>query len=645
MKKTVLLTTLLTFCSVIFAGLTIDPGDIQWSETDGHYYEYTLTYADMASGSLKFQKDTEFASNVEVQDPISGNRYVQAAAGTNIAQFGYEFDFSNVQIAWGIHVHDVVITSVELRDKFTLSNNTFHSEATSAASKYSFNGSTFTTFTTAATPYSGSQTFYGNDTIEASGRPDSFYYSCRFVNSKGDANGFDQHLNQWNPQGTLSKDGFKVKIYLDLRAPAGTYDGGDGSASNPYQIATAAQLDAMGNYSSDWDNSFELTADIDMTGWDYNLALISANEIEGQSYTGTKFSGSFDGNGHTVSNLKISAEGDYAFVGLFGYIDETGTIENLKLDNVHIKGLLYCGGICGINKGDINNCRVAGTVEAQEDAGLFSGYNHTEGSITNSHSIGYCISSLDFAGGFTSYNYGTITGCSSGGYVTANRFSGGFVTVNEGTIENCFTTANVHANEHAGGFLVENDGIINNCYSRGIVSVLNDSLIAGFTAANFGVISNCYTACRLILPYAFGGGAGGFCGSDDSNATGGTVDAEYNSCFWDTTTTGTNDGVYNSGGESQPEADPAGITGLSTATMMVSGVYTSQGWDFVGETANGTDYIWNIIEGQTYPRFADECIAPPAGDVNGDCVYDMIDIAQTASGWLECGMITQNMCP
>jgi hypothetical protein len=45
-----------------------------------------------------------------------------------------------------------------------------------------------------------------------------------------------------------------------------------------------------------------------------------------------------------------------------------------------------------------------------------------------------------------------------------------------------------------------------------------------------------------------------------------------------------------------------GGTGLSTAEMQTASTFLEAGWDFVGETASGTEDIWWILEGQDYPR-------------------------------------------
>jgi hypothetical protein len=48
--------------------------------------------------------------------------------------------------------------------------------------------------------------------------------------------------------------------------------------------------------------------------------------------------------------------------------------------------------------------------------------------------------------------------------------------------------------------------------------------------------------------------------------------------------------------------EPAGGKGKTTAEMQTKSTFTDAGWEFVGETANGTEDIWWILEGQDYPR-------------------------------------------
>jgi hypothetical protein len=60
------------------------------------------------------------------------------------------------------------------------------------------------------------------------------------------------------------------------------------------------------------------------------------------------------------------------------------------------------------------------------------------------------------------------------------------------------------------------------------------------------------------------------------------------SCFWDIETSG--------------QAESLGGTGLTTGAMQDSNTYRNAGWDCAEETANGTDDLWWVDEGQDYPR-------------------------------------------
>jgi len=59
-------------------------------------------------------------------------------------------------------------------------------------------------------------------------------------------------------------------------------------------------------------------------------------------------------------------------------------------------------------------------------------------------------------------------------------------------------------------------------------------------------------------------------------------------CFWN---------VQSSG-----YSTSAGGEGKTTAEMQTSSMFLEAGWDFIDETANGTEDIWWIVEGEGYPR-------------------------------------------
>jgi len=205
-----------------------------------------------------------------------------------------------------------------------------------------------------------------------------------------------------------------IMMVLCVNAAAqAQYSGGTGGPGDPYLIATAEDMNAIGANTSDWDKHFLLVADInlaDYTGTQFNII--------GSDYH--PFTGVFDGNGHKVWNFTwVSTNRSY--VGLFGYVGSGGRIKNLGLENVSIHG------------------------------GLYSSY----------------------FGGLVGYNHqGTIINCYSKGSVTGNDWVGGLVGYNDyGTITNCYLTSNVSGDEKVGGLVGRNyEGPISNCYSTGSVS-------------------------------------------------------------------------------------------------------------------------------------------------------------------------------
>jgi hypothetical protein len=84
------------------------------------------------------------------------------------------------------------------------------------------------------------------------------------------------------------------------------YSGGKGTLDDPYRIATVDNLLYLLATSTDWDKSFILTADIDLTGNTFEKAPIAPDTDDAtDEFQGTSFSGTFDGNGHAIRNLTI----------------------------------------------------------------------------------------------------------------------------------------------------------------------------------------------------------------------------------------------------------------------------------------------------------------------------------------------------
>ena len=129
------------------------------------------------------------------------------------------------------------------------------------------------------------------------------------------------------------------------------------------------------------------------------------------------FSGQFKGNGHTISDLTIT--GQYSPAGLFGIVEEQGSIESLSVRgivSVSDSADTTTGGIVGINHGTLINCQFTGVVTSDSEVGGIVGRNESEGTIDHSTARAI-VTGKSSTGGIAGYNLGAITGCTNVGSI------------------------------------------------------------------------------------------------------------------------------------------------------------------------------------------------------------------------------------
>ncbi|MHC4521725.1 MAG: GLUG motif-containing protein, partial [Planctomycetota bacterium] len=182
------------------------------------------------------------------------------------------------------------------------------------------------------------------------------------------------------------------------------YSGGSGTADDPYQIARAEDLIALGETWRNLGEHYVLTADIDL---DPNLAgrRVFDRAVIGHNWM-PPFSGVFDGDGHTIAHLTIIAQGDH--LGLFGVLAAGAEVRNLGLVDVNITGSgnsSSVGGLAGLNEGIVTTCHSTGAVEGNEEVGGLVGSN--VGVLTASFSTG-TVTGDSTAGGLVGSNWGGI---------------------------------------------------------------------------------------------------------------------------------------------------------------------------------------------------------------------------------------------
>ncbi len=404
-----------------------------------------------------------------------------------------------------------------------------------------------------------------------------------------------------------------VCLMLQSSALSVEFAGGTGEPNNPYQIATAEQLIAIGSDPDLLDKSFVLVADIDLDpnlpgGRVFEDALIAQDECDNVSgHVGPSFDGVLDGQGHTIANLHI--EGKYGYdAGLFGIL--TGLVKDLRLTDVVVSGT-PCGAIASFNLcGMILRCSVTGQVSGIEIVGGLVG-SSWDASLVD------CVAQVqvtgeDNVGGMVGVTGGFLMRCKVQAEVSGHRKVGGLVGVGSyGQIFECCAAGTVIGSDNVGG-LIGSSGMmiwrssancevtaeqtagglagsahwsnglsIADCYAQGSVT---GSIVGGLVGRSpYNQVMNCYAACELFPMEA----------EDTDPLVGGLFGDIFvlnwtpmtTACFWDAELSG----VAVSTGSHPIEL---GI-GLTTEQMQDEDVFRSAGWDFSN--------IWMICEGD-YPR-------------------------------------------
>jgi len=158
--------------------------------------------------------------------------------------------------------------------------------------------------------------------------------------------------------------------------------------------------------------------------------------------------------------------------------------------------------------------------------------------------------------------------------VSGRDYVGGLVGCHDGTIATSYSSGSVAGTERVGGLVGYNLGSIDTSYSTG--SVIGTESVGGLVGWNHGTIATSYSIGSVTGTSNVGG------------LVGIALSSHITSSFWDIQTS------------SQTES--AGGTGKTAVEMQTAGTFLDAGWDFVGETANGTEDIWKIAEGKDYPH-------------------------------------------
>ena len=393
---------------------------------------------------------------------------------------------------------------------------------------------------------------------------------------------------------------------------------GDGrSLADEYGSAFPSPFDWMGcgfegclGYELDADLDFDTdgsgVADAGDTYWNDGDGWVPIGSPTG-SFFGTTlgaFNGTFEGNGHTLANLFVS-RGDYA--GLFGALERSARVVDLRLSDVDVTGKEKVGGLAGENVGRVIGAQVSGRVAGERHVGGVVGLNlrtivraSSSAAVTGMDparvippnppsgiSLTVISGPLPGTGGVVGYNTGWMVSNYATGPVTGDMNVGGLVGSNERFIGGSYATAHVTGRRNVGGLIGWNAsplrvGTIIANYATGRVE--GSSAVGGLVGSNDGegTVSASYATARVAGVSNEGGLVGHQRGVGSSNDP---VTASY----WDTLTSG----------------HTSSSTGLGKTTAQLqspesySGIYRTWNIDL---DLNGTnDDPWHLGENSEYP--------------------------------------------
>jgi len=363
------------------------------------------------------------------------------------------------------------------------------------------------------------------------------------------------------------------------------YTDGSGTSEDEYEISTMNNLQYLSGNSPDWDKYFIQIADIDAS------STSTLNGGAGFSPIGnntTSFTGSYDGDEKTITNLTINRN-TTDYIGLFGKL-VSATLTDIGIVSGNVSGQNRVGILCGTSQ----HTTISGS--------------YTSGQLTSTQNSGFSQ-----CGGLLGYAWNcVIERCYSTASVSGDgervaglagvvwyEYDGSYPTPDKMEVKNCYATGNAEGT-YGGGLIgyigiTSNPGsnkcIVENCYSTGNFTRTTGTSgrcggFVGYAYSNNtsykALVQNCYSTGRVI-----------YSGYDDPTTKGflgltSPTPVNYNN-FFDSQTS------QQTSGTCATEKTPTEMKDVATFTSTAT-VGLTTAWDFTGNPFDdsGTDDIWSI---------------------------------------------------
>jgi hypothetical protein len=304
---------------------------------------------------------------------------------------------------------------------------------------------------------------------------------------------------------------FSIVLILFIFTSIFSFSGGDGSGGDPYEISSCLELQ---NISSDLSLNYELVSTVNCLGFTFLTLGNDSNQ----------FTGDFNGNGNTISNLNITQNQSY--VGLFGFVNGS-TISNVTIDTYTLSSdggtSSTCGGITaeGVSS-TFSNIEIDDftNVCGQQFGGVIGACTSSEVSLIT-------ISNLDISGQSAYQNTGGIIGRGTSCNVSLSSTSGSLIATSTSDVggivgeiygssylNNVSSSMEFEGSSYIGGIIgYFSSSYLNNSFFTGRIN--GTSRLGGiigtvaYTPSSFSVVENSYSSANMYVTSNYVGGAFG----------------------------------------------------------------------------------------------------------------------------------------
>lgn len=345
----------------------------------------------------------------------------------------------------------------------------------------------------------------------------------------------------WSGYTIMESTGTNVAMGNDKGG--GSFGGsGSGTKDDPYLIFNPIQLHNIRNFTGYDDVYFKLMSDIDLTEF-----INDNSPTEGWEPIGSvqsPFMGNLDGDGHTISGIRIDRKADC--VGFFSCV-KNANISNLKFEGTTIKGNSHVGAFIGAADNSVINGVSASfhNVDGQNFTAGLIGSAQDGCRITSSQYAGAVNVAGDYVGGLVSWVFDNVSISKStvnatsivgkGDYVgglvgfsiesnyadnsisanlisgSSNYTGGAIGHANGMTVSNSYAfVSNIKGGAYTGGFVgmnVQNSDNVSNCGV--IANVTGTEYVGGFNGSFKGTANNVFAIGDITSTNSYCGGIAG----------------------------------------------------------------------------------------------------------------------------------------